>query len=1146
MMTKDVLTQSLQQELDVKTTSLACRALIEASAGTGKTYSLKHLVLRLLIEGETPVTIDRLLLVTFTKAATGELSQRIRSELQALADRLLTGRAGTDETLEQQIALWIDGGLDVDTMLARVQNALSNFDDARVYTIHGFCQRMLKENVFSSGSDYGYRLEDTDDLVRQTVDEFLRAQLKLNRSPEFVETLFSMKGWEDKLKSLVLVPESMPKAIVDEDETYRKVLEEFVLWAPKRLSDLKRDGRVIGYDDLLKLMNDAVRESDDFVRSVRGQFDAVMIDEFQDTDATQYSIFKRLFLDESIAPELLPKTVFFVGDPKQAIYRFRHAELETYLEAKNDIGMTYSLSRNFRSTGGLIACINGFFNSENAFFTPEIQYQDIRFDPKKPPLIERCSDGRKRVIPAFEVWSDSKADPCTLDAVDDIRSFEAQCIARDIDYLLTHEVYIGSRRVQPADIAILVRQRKHADSVIDELRKRNVRTLVRSQQDVFKTQEAKDILAVLRAMESPHRMSALACARATNLMGQTLKDFVEGHDGMLSARVLINETIELYGRLGLTAAFRHLMRACRVNERLLGTQRGDRRLRNYSHVLECLHTQSMGLKTLSGLTRWFEKAVKDKGETPDERKVRLESEDNLVTVETIHGSKGLEYPIVYLCHASDSAKASSSKKQTVFKVRLDGEMTLLMSAQELYEKSIEANALAVESENARIGYVAMTRASCRLVLPLIQKRGVKGPLTVTHRSVYRGILGGAIEAPESTFDQGMMRVRAALNAQSQSLQESLGTWMDDLQGDEYRELFALKSWSELKEENDATGDEEAASEIAAILPDYGCDEAKAVRESWRQTSFSALVKDSYVPSTGHERDGGEDEANDMLEPSEEAPSLRGDILDIRGGKEVGTCLHKLFEEADFASIERMSDDDLARFVDRVLRRYPTVYGQGEQAANCLAACCKLLKDVLTCRLPAPMGWRLCDVQTKYKRNEMPFLISLGDTAGRALSAKDLARALKRLDPRYEMGELTEGRLQGYLTGVIDLMCCHNGKFWVIDWKGNRLGTQLSDYTADAIENEMHRHHYRLQYLLYLVALLRFLRDRLGCDDVYDKIGGACYVFLRAVRPEGQSDAFVFDRPSRAVLECLDRLLERGYDEDLIEAACRRDESEAKQ
>ena len=172
-MTNDLQTMGLTQELDVKTTPLACRALIEASAGTGKTYSLKHLVLRLLIEGETPVTIDRLLLVTFTKAATGELSQRIRTELQSLADRLLADRPGADETLEQQIALWIDSGIDVDTILARVQNALSNFDDARVYTIHGFCQRMLKDNVFSSGSDYGYRLDDTDEFVRQTVEEFL-------------------------------------------------------------------------------------------------------------------------------------------------------------------------------------------------------------------------------------------------------------------------------------------------------------------------------------------------------------------------------------------------------------------------------------------------------------------------------------------------------------------------------------------------------------------------------------------------------------------------------------------------------------------------------------------------------------------------------------------------------------------------------------------------------------------------------------------------------------------------------------------------------------------------------------------------------------------------------------------------------------
>ena len=1108
--------------------------LIEASAGTGKTFSLIEIVKRLVTEQPDPVDITRLLLVTFTNAATNELSERLK--------------AGLEEMLRKES----DAGV-----IERLEQALEHFDDACIFTIHGFCRKMLTEYTFVHGGVYGVELQLEDDQMRrQVVDEFVRDQVR--RLPE--ECVMELVGLQTALSQLlkdmtgrdVLLPY---RVVPDDGSPLAESLKEFPEWATRRLSELKTQAGVMSGDEMLALMSRKVREVPEFARTVRERFDAVLIDEFQDTDSVQYAAFHELFLQG----ENRPRHVIFVGDPKQAIYRFRRAELETYIRARNDIGPgnVYTLENNYRTTRALIDVFNLFFgsgdpaNPSRSFFSDDILYRPVGCgNHEKTPVLEQGEDGKLRPLPVFEVLYDraaevnpEEAEELAKGSVDKLRALEDEWVASDIDRLINGRCFLGDRRVQPSDIAILVSQRDHADGVIEALRSRRIPVCLSSNKDVFKTEQASEILAILRVMEEPTDLQLLAAARTSRIFGDTLKTFGADQEAIVRAQMDIRETLARFRQAGLTAAFTFLFERRSVVERLMPLKTGRQYLRNYRHVLELLQEQTQTLPALAGLIRWFE-SEKSSEECPENRHLRIESDERLVTVETIHASKGLEYPIVYLVRASADCKPRKISAG-FFKAEESGgpALEMVLDPSGIPENQVKNEALKQMQEEARKAYVAMTRATSRLVLPMMQKRKNDGaPYLTTARNIYwevatgQPMLADAAEA-ESKFGIVFDRIRAAVKADLPEICRDLSV----VAGVDFPETNAdarvadlVRITHPLNLPGIKVKDDGDDSEV----PVYAVDASVCVPSTWSTTSFSALRRGAAQAMPEQSPDPVEEEMPQEASETALTEEQKRDIVHLKGGTQIGTMLHEIFERTDFEDVLRKSEIDFEAHVDRLLRPYQELLG--EEYAHALPAVTEMARNVLGAELPGGVVLARVPMSQRYSELEFDLSVNGPDPGRQVLTEKrliDLLRILSEahaVDPGYTPDYLAPGAINGFIKGFIDLFFYAKGKYWVIDWKSNWVAASARGYTQAAMARQMSHHCYRLQYLIYLVAVMRFLRSRLGPQvDVYDRMGGAVYLFIRGVRKGSPGQGIVFDRPRRAVLECLDDALRHGYSEEAV-------------
>jgi exodeoxyribonuclease V beta subunit len=734
-------------------------------------------------------------------------------------------------------------------------------------------------------------------------------------------------------------------------------------------------------------------------------------------------------------------------------------------------------------------------------------------------------------------------------------------IADDIAYTLSHKCYVHGHRVEPRDICVLVSRRSYAERLIDELRRRGIRTCLPSNQDVFATGEAEDILAILKAMDAPTDLRLLAQARTTRILGDTLKNFSGDQQAVIRARTDIQETAEKFRRMGLTAAFEQLFERRAVVSRMLQLKAGRQHLRNYRHVIELLQRRAMSLPVLAGLIRWFE-SEKQGGKVPEERHVRIESDEDLVTFSTIHGSKGLEYPIVYLAHASRQEDVKQWEKKAAFvKFKDAGKpvIGMILDANGIPEDVRAQEIAEQEQEIARKVYVAMTRASSRLVLPLVQKRNkglytkvpgfgtVPKPAAWTGENPYWKVASGWNEpdpavvpaqgkqpkkCPELLFEKTLQRIRDRIAARLPEIRADLAGRVDP-------GLLTPESLCRITTPVFAIDpvvprvNVSGASSLAA-------DPAVEVKRTWSTTSYSALRRGAprELP------DNSPDPVEEALPAERPAPADPEDIIALRGGTEIGTLLHSVLEKADFEAVPSMDEDRLKERTGQVMRHARGLFGDAYDTA--LAAVTRMVRDVLTAELPE--GIVLATVPRVRRSPELEFDLAVGEVLpGREpLTEKTLIATLRTLcdalkesgrgDPGYTPDYLAPEQIRGFIKGFIDLFFFAQGRYWVIDWKSNWLAGTAGGYTKDAMERAMTQHGYRLQYLLYLVAVMRFLRTRLPEGaDVYEQMGGALYIFIRGVRhgaPAGQG--VIFDRPHRAVLECLDEVLARGYGKAVVE------------
>lgn len=1136
-------------DFDVAVAPLLAPTLLEASAGTGKTFSIKHLALRFIVEAQIP--IHELLIVTFTKAATSELRVRVAEHLSAAAGRL-SGRlreGEADPLIDRQIELWRAAGITDETALARIEASLARSDDAGIFTIHGFCQRTLDETAFSAGGGLGYELtNDASELARDVVRDFLRRTLDAMPEQADRRALVAGKDWEGKLEALVESPESLIlRGVEPEPGMLTPAVEEalgaFIREAPGAYAAMKAKARVRTYGDLLTALHARVCPPADapagtlaqarrVVEALRTRWRGVLVDEFQDTDPVQYAILERLFVDaysddsrdegnvlagrdaEGEAGRS-PRALWFVGDPKQAIYRFRSADINTYIRARDRIGRIGRISRlgvNYRSSPGLVRAFNVFWTqSRSSFLREDLVYSRVNEFPKNTGLWLR-EDGAWREASPMELWATVHSDAWS--SVDEIRSGQLSAIGLRIVELIEAgrrgEAAIADklggrevpgvdpalprmRALEARDIAVLVRSNSDVESVRNALARRGVRVRAESRVNVCTTEEAAELGLILRAYSTPGDMRALRAARATRLIGDLLADMDDPERDearRIEVREMLEDGARRWFRDGPAPAIERLMAACRTRERLLPAEGGERRLANYAHIMELLHAAAKTVTSPAGLAAWLSEAAKRSDEA---FLIRPESDANLVTVQTIHKSKGLQYPVVFLAFAE--AGGGSGGKSAVHRITgEDGRMELLLSHGETSPSEPERREELEES--VRLAYVAMTRAAKHLVVVMGQKEKSKGKKDQWYRTTalnsFTRALVGEADFPDAD-------AREALTALGSADPSAIAV----------RELRPLC---------EAAAENPARLSLPSEAPQITTQPARDVWGAWRTSSFtgiSRLAEDEtagaalwYGVSAGSEKAGGE--------------AGPGDILDFPKGAQAGTCLHEILELADFAGMAW--DDEAAAtrrldFCRREVGRHLSLTGDAlERAAE---GASQMVRDVLASEIVE--GLRLRDVPAARRSAELEFLIPIEG----GLTAARLAERLRELDPKYDFGDLRPERLKGFLTGFIDLAFEWRGRFYVLDWKSNRISERPEGYEPRAMGLEMTRHLYRLQYLIYLVALRRFLRARLGESFRDDMIGGAVYVFLRGVRADATTPAnpqgVVHDPVSPRVIAELDRL-----------------------
>ena len=1193
--------------------------LIEASAGTGKTFTISALYLRLILgHGGVESGFGRellppqILVVTFTDAATKELRDRIRTRL-AEAARYFRGEIDAPDALVEELRdqfapeQWA-------ACAGRLDIAAQWMDEAAVSTIHGWCQRMLREHAFDSGSLFTQTLEtDHSDLLGEVLRDYwrlfcypmhgdalnwvranwsgpaalmprVRALFGSSRQPANAEqtpaqmieacllerrqALVQLKApwlqWAQELREICLQGvasktvdgrkmqaryfepwfEKLSAWAADEDQEQldlgtgftrltpdgmaeawkgvapqhpgldampglkaaldalpspdAAVLQHAAHWVSVRFEEEKRRRAEMGFDDMLLRLDSALQADggDRLATLIREQFPVALIDEFQDTDPVQYRIFETIYRIEDNCPDT---GLFLIGDPKQAIYAFRGADIYTYLRARQaTAGRLHTLDTNFRSSHAMVKAVNHVFERAELRDSGRGAFLFREGSENPVPFVSVKSQGRKEVlqldgqpVSALTLWQLPSEQPLS-GAV--YRQYLAAACASQIVELLNGGqqgrcgfIKDGEalRGVLPADIAILVRDGKEAQAVRRELSSRGVRSVYLSDKDsVYAAQEAHDVLAWLKACAEPDVERPLRAALACITLDLPLVELERLNQDELAweRRVMqFRGYRETWRKQGVLAMLRRLLHDFELPQALIARPDGERVLTNVLHLSELLQQAAAELDGEQALIRHLAEHLALSGQAGEEQILRLESDEQLVKVVTIHKSKGLEYPLVFLPFICSAKPVDGSRLPLHFHDAAGNAQVSLKPTPELIAQADDERL----AEDLRLLYVALTRARHACWLGVADLKRGNSNRSVLHLCALGYLLGGGAMLAES----------AGLQSWLAEVQQGC----DALQCEPVPAADAAHFYPPLNQ----------ATLLEPLIP------GRRAAENWWIASYSALrIGDSLSPAEAPEsalaQKLSDDERLDPEAPREVLLS-GGDIHRFPRGPNPGTFLHGLLE---WAGSEGFKADPEA-IKDAVARRCNRRGWQGW--IETLSDWLQHLQDEplrLNNGQPAVVLSELSQYQI-----EMEFWFASHkvdvvqmDTLVRQHTHGGAARA--GAEPSL---------LNGMFKGFIDLTFEHQGRYYVADYKSNWLGTDDSAYTEQAMTASILDNRYDLQYVLYLLALHRQLKARLPGYDYDQHMGGALYLFLRGTRAQGQG--VFFTRPPRLLIESLDLMFQ---------------------
>lgn len=1180
---------------DLENTPLDGVHLIEAGAGTGKTYTIAGIFLRLIVE--RGLSIDRILVVTYTKAATEELKSRIRGRLLS-AKAVLNGQ----KPAEPLINAMCRNGATVRQALDRIQDALVDFDQAAIFTIHGFCQRVLHHFAFETGHPFDAELvQDAQPLAQETADDFWRRnvsrapvelacfvsdQLKgprglaallqhsrfpglrllpeeakpplraitpwrraaqqvvaqwpaarsavadLLRSPALNGTVYGgntadpqrpgMTRRERKVADLVTAMDqwsgdypfwegfekltgtrlagatkkghAAPQhpflelcdhalachaALADQLTAYLRYLKiRFLQQAEARLRDKKQRRNVLFYDDLLQQVHHALAGESraGLVAALRGQYQAALVDEFQDTDPLQYAIFNTLFADRN-------PLLFMIGDPKQAIYSFRGADIFSYLQARRNARRRHTLTRNWRATAPLIDALNTLFaHHPRPFGFEQIPYERAI----------AADTGTEATSPPFVLWHLTRDEPADLH-----RPIPRHAALPRIVDAVGEEILrlLAQEAVAPQHIAVLTRTHHQAQAVKAALARRRVPAVLHSAGRVFDTPEAEALAVVLDALAEPADARKVRTALATTLLGAdasvlcaTMDDASEAWQAWWAR---CHGYHRIWQRHGFFRMFSHFMAREGVKGRLRALADGERRLTNLLHLAELLHQADRHQATgPEGLLKWLANQRQRDAAAADAEMLRLESDARAVRIITIHKSKGLQFDVVFCPFTWEGVKVADDAA-VYHDPACEDRLTLAIGPGLTVEQQRQAAAEAL-SENLRLLYVAVTRARRRCYM-------VWGAIRDTELSATAYLLHGA---PDMAQDWVTV-LRARMKAMTDS------EMVADLQALAQRAQGTI-AVAALPEAGVALYANRQGAPVRLTRRAF----ARTLDGGWRVASFSSMTADpSPEAADGPDRD----EVPSAAGPATDNTPDFERLADFPKGTAAGLFFHDLLEHWDFTLGPGVARSDL---VNATL----TAHGFDARWAEAVDG---MLGHLAAAPLPSSLQTkplRLKEVPRERRIDEMGFYLPLNQVSPERLQDCFAAHGRPHMAdlPADPLERLTFAPMHGYLKGFIDVLFEHEGRYYLVDWKSNHLGDGPADYTPSRLARVMAESYYFLQYHLYVLALDQLLRRRLPDYDYQRHFGGVYYLFLRGV--EGPVHGACHSVPDAALIADLRRIV----------------------
>ncbi len=1135
--------------------------LLEASAGTGKTFTLAILVVRLVVEKNLP--LRKILAVTFTNAATAELKKRVGEFLrEALGYCDWSPEPDESRPLREYIPRIISeyGRGDVEK---RLRLAVESIDEMAIYTIHSFCQRALTEYAFEAGTVFDREMvQDETPIFKEIQYNFWRKQILTLSEPEYltvVATISTPEVLHYRISTLLQFSDTELVGAVDEKPdivSAQKKIEELVVsiyskWcgASSNLIPLLRKGndeevfdkRSFKLDkilcslenystenlqtyidifttlsnpkckkgatapehdyfdylkevcpDLLLLQNELIQKGQQliawvetqyirtlktklaqlklqrnqcsfndiisdtvqavhnrqFTAALRNRFGCALVDEFQDTDAGQFTIFNTIFGDGFY--------FFMIGDPKQAIYQFRGGDVYAYLKARDKVPQSqrYTLNKNYRSEKNLIGVLNDTFlngGDSDQFITRGIHYEKVESGSAERPL--RC---RKAAIPPLELWymeetvhKSSSGNKLSKQMAARLMftktcSEIAQILQKENEWQLPAKSGNEYVSVTAADIGILVSSHNDASTLKMMLNKHNIPAVTIKQGSLWRSAEAAALEQLLELLLQPSNTQLLKTVLYTEPFAWSLHTIEESIETEWLRRFFAYH--QMWLSKGISVALRTLFTSEKIFARLRTV--GDyRAITNYRQLFELVQSieTSTGKSPLR-LLNTLRQTIADHQESEQEE--RLENDESAVNIVTIHSSKGLEYPIVFVPTPWDLTYALVSNKSNKriihpFTNDLDGKRFYLCDDDVARNQAIRER----YEEYQRLFYVALTRASYRLYCSYVP-------------------VADDPDNPAQRFLAPFTETTAEKKRNS--------------------------SISIIKIDNEKTDE--------TVIPDQLTVSGSAETFDF-QTIPPGKESKSYSSLVVH----GRSEA--ILQEGIPEP---GTIHSFIKGSRTGNAWHRIFEMLDYPEFQK--GEALKDTVLRAMEEFGFT-----DSDNSFRSVEKMVSDVLTVELNAQNDTiQLCSVTDKCRSTEFSFsLLSKGVQCSQI-------RKIVAEGEGFSVS-INDSDFQGYLTGFIDLVFAHNGRYYVADWKSNWLGCTTDDYSPRRVEEAMKEKEYHLQYILYITALSQFLKHRPGTFFDYDThIGGAFYLFLRGIEA-GKETGIYYHKPRKRTISQLLKL-----------------------